>query len=261
MSARLAGALALLALAALGATAPAPAEVAQEGTLRVAVAGKLEPKRLPRTGAAPIAVSVGGEITTTDGTLPPQLRTLRIELNRHGRLDARGLPTCSARRIHPGSSARALEACRAALVGRGSFSVEVVLGAQEPYATAGRLLVFNATRKGRPAVLGHIYSRRPFTTSFLIPFAITKLGRGRYGTLLSASLPRALGRWGHLTALRMRLARRYSHRGERRSFISAGCPAPEGFSGTVFSLARTTFGFADGRELTSSLTRRCRVGG
>jgi hypothetical protein len=248
------GALALLA-------ATAQAEISQKGTLRVTFEGKLSPTRLPRTGTAPIAVSVGGEIATTDGTLTPQLRTLRIELNRHGRLDARGLPICRAAEIHPASTARALKACRSALVGQGRFSVDVVLAGQEPYPTRGRLLVFNGVHKGHRALLGQIYSAHPFATSFVIPFAIAKIEGGRYGVALTASLPRALGDWGHVTGLQLRLARNYSYRGERHSFISAGCPAPKGFPGALFSLTRTTFAFAGGRKLTSSLTRSCRVRG
>jgi hypothetical protein len=229
--------------------------------LRVSVSGELSPHRLPRHGAASIAVSVGGKFTTTDQSLAPQLRTLRIELNRNGRLDTRGLPVCRTDQIVPASTARALKACRSALVGRGSFSVDVVLGGQEPYPTRGRLLVFNSTYKRRPALLGQIYSPHPFATSFVIPFVIHEQEHGRYGIALTASLPAALGNWGHVTGIQMRLSRRYLYRGRRHSFISAGCPAPKGFPGALFSLARTTFGFADGRKVSSSLTRSCMARG
>jgi hypothetical protein len=260
MSARAARTLALAALGSLALSAPlAWGEITQKGTLRISVEGKLSPRKLPRTGTAPIAVSVGGKIATTDGATPPQLRTLRIELNRHGRLETRGLPTCRPGRIHPASTARALKACRGSLVGRGTFTVDVVLAGQEPYPTKGTLLVFNGAYKGKRALLGQIYSPRPFSTSFFVPFAIGKAKGGRYGTALTASFPRALGSWGHITGIQMRLARRYSYRGRGRSLISAGCPAPKGFPGALFTLARTTFGFTGGAKLTSTLTRECKV--
>ena len=60
-------ALALACLTLLGA-ALAQAEVTQEGSLRLALSGKLSPRRLPRQGDAPIKVSVNWKITTTDGT-------------------------------------------------------------------------------------------------------------------------------------------------------------------------------------------------
>ena len=262
MSARAARLAALLSLAALISTAAfARAEIVQKGTLRVTVSGKLAPTRLPRTGTAPIAVTVGGVVTTTDETLPPQLKRIRIELNRHGSLETTGLPECKVAQIQPASTARALRACRRALVGKGSFSVDVVLAGQEPYPTTGTLLIFNGKYRGKPALLGQIYSAHPFSNSFVIPFVIASRRHGRYGLVLTATLPRALTSWGHVTGLHMRLARRYSYRGHRRSLISAGCPAPKGFPGAVFTLARTTFSFAGGTRIGSSLTRSCKVRG
>src|SRR5262249_10995595 len=153
----------------------AGAVVVQRGNLRVTVGAELSPRRLPRTGVAPISVTVGGRVATTDGSLPPPLKSIRIELNRQGRLETAGLPRCRKSQIQPASTARALAACRAALVGQGSFSVDVVLGTQQPYPTHGRLLVFNGAYKGKPALLGQIYSAHPFASSFVIPFAIGQL--------------------------------------------------------------------------------------
>jgi Divergent InlB B-repeat domain len=234
-------------------------EIVQNGTLRLTVEGKLSPKRLPRKGVAPIAVSIGGEISTIDGTLPPQLKSMRIELNRHGRLDYRGLPTCDYGRIQPGSTSRALANCRPSLVGRGRFSAIITLAGQEPYETDGRLLVFNATKKGKPVLYGHIYSPRPFANSFVIVFEIQKLKGGKYGTALNATPPPAFKRWGNLTGLSMTLERNFSYQGERHSYISAGCPAPKGFPGALFALARTSFDFVGGKRLTSVLTEDCKV--
>jgi len=253
-------ALGLLALLATSA-ALAHAEIVQKGTLRVKVSGELKPRRLPRTGTAPIAVTVGGVVSTTDGSLAPQLKRIRIDLNRHGSLETTGLPRCKVAQIQPASTARALKACRRSLVGKGSFSVDVVLAGQEPYPTTGALLVFNGAYKGKPALLGQIYSAHPFANSFVIPFVIASRRGGRYGLTLTATLPSALTSWGHVTGLHMRLARRYRYRGKRRSLISSGCPAPKGFPGAVFTLARTTFSFQGGKRIGSGLTRSCTVRG
>lgn len=234
-------------------------EIAQRGKLRVTATGKISPRSLPRRRLAPIAVSVGGKISTTDGSPPPQLRTFRIELNRHGRLNITGLPTCPYNRIQPASSRRALSACRPALVGQGRFTADISLSGQEPYPTKGRLFVFNGHRKGKPVLLGHIFSRRPFATSFVIVFKVQERRRGRYGTVLTASLPRALGNWGNLTGIEMTLSRRFNHRGVRRSYLSAGCPAPNGFPGAIFPFARASFTFAGAKRLAVSMTERCTV--
>ncbi len=57
------------------------------------------------------------------------------------------------------------------------------------------------------------------------------------------------------------LKRTFTHRGTRHSFLSAGCPAPKGFPGVGFSLARTSFAFAGGKTLTSTLPSSCKVRG
>lgn len=260
MSGAAAKGLAAAALIALLAGANlAQAEIAQKGNLRVTTKGELSPKKLPRRGTAPIKVSVGGKFASTDGALPPQLKSMKIELNRHGRLETNGLPECRIAQIDPASTRRALRACKRALVGSGRFEVEVVLAGQEPYPTSGRLLVFNGKYKGKKALLGQIYSAKPFANSFVIPFAISRKRKGRYGLVLTSTLPKALTSWGHITGLSLNLKRTYSHKGRKRSVVSAGCPAPKGFPGALFALARTTFRFAGGTRVSSGLTRSCKV--
>ena len=249
----------IVALAAGGATVAFGGEITQSGNLRVAVEGKLEPSSLPRRGLAPVRVSVATKISTTDDTQPPRLRQLRIEINRHGQLETKGLPVCSRHRIETATSGRALSACRKALVGQGSFEADVSLATQEPYAAKAKLLVFNGVSHGKPVLLGHVYSARPFTTSFLIVFKISEQHHGTYGTTLNATLPRTLGSWGVVTGIRMNLSRRYGAGGQRRSFLSAGCPAPKGIQEVSFPLARTNFRFDGGRSVQSIVKRTCQA--
>jgi hypothetical protein len=252
-------AIALALVFALSGALLARAEVAQKQNLRVAIAGELAPMKLPRSGTVPVSISIGGKISTTDGSELPQLKRMRVEFNRGGHLEVRGLPVCPLQKIQPASSERALGACRSALVGNGRFHANIVLRGQEPYPTTGKLLIFNGRRRGDSVLYGHIYSSRPFATSFVITFSIRRIPHGRFGTQLIASLPEALGSWGYVTAIEMRLSRRYNYHGVHRSFISAGCPAPKGFPGAIFTLARASFIFSGGRDLSSNLTRSCRV--
>ena len=251
--------LALALLLALALVPLAGAEVTQRDHLRVVMQGELAPKALPRTGAAPVSVSLDGDLSTTDGSDLPRLRTLRIEINRGGRLEEQGLPECPLDQIAVATSDRALAACRGALVGSGSFHANIVLRGQAPYPTTGKLLLFNGRRHGKPVLLGHIYASRPFATSFVITFKIAQRARGTFGTVLTASLPEALGVWGYVTGIEMKLSRRYSYRGSRHSYLSAGCPAPKGLGSVPFPLIKASFGFDGGRHLTSTLNRSCRA--
>jgi len=248
------GALVLLAALA-GAT---HGETVQKGHLRVAFSGQFAPHALPRQGTAPISVAIGGRIATSDGKAPPQLRRIQIAINRSGRLSAAGLPVCRLDDVQPSTNRGALAACRDSLVGEGNFSANVELPQQAPFPSQGKVLAFAGREHGRPVILAHVYGTDPVPTSYTLPFEIRR-SAGTYGTVLTASLPQVTSDWGFVTGLDLRLNRRFSHRGERRSYLSAGCPAPAGFPGAVFPLARASFAFAQGTTIASVLSRACKA--
>jgi hypothetical protein len=250
----------LTCLCLLALSASAAAETAQKGDLRVSFEGKLSPHALPREGAAPVRVAVAGTIATTDGSAPPQLQKIEIAINRHGRFDPKGLAICPITQIQPATTADALAACRSSLVGEGSFSAKVLLPEQAPFPSAGKVYAFNGLFHGKPAILAHVYGTNPAPTSYTLPFVISH-AKGTFGAVLSASLPRVTSEWGYVTGLAMSLGRSFTYKGQRRSYISAGCPAPKGFRGASFPLARASYGFAGGRRLSSTLMRSCGVRG
>lgn len=235
----------------------ASGEVVQRRGVRVTMSGELSPKRLPADRRAPASVIVGGKVSSADGGVLPQLKAIRIEINRHGRLDSTGLPVCRVSQIRSASSSRALTSCRHALVGQGRFTANILLPEQEPYPTTGRLLLFNGRQAGKSVLFAQIYAPRPFATSFVITFQIGRIARGSFGTVLTADLPAALGDWGYLTGIELRLSRHYTHKGKKRSFLSASCPAPSGFKVAPFPLARLSFGFDGVGPFGATLVRSC----
>jgi hypothetical protein len=232
------------------------AEPVQKGNLRVSFDGGLAPKTLPRQGAAPISVELGGQIATTDGSDPPPLERIEIAINRAGHLDPRALPTCRLEQIQPASTAYARSVCAAARVGVGSFSASIAIPEQSPYPSRGAVTAFNGVEGGRPVIFLHIYGTEPVPTSFTLPLRLER-GHGRFGTVLSGALPTVDSHVGFVTGISLRLGGR--PRGRRAPYLSAGCPAPKGFSLAVFPLARAGFAFADGRTLSSTLVRTCRA--
>lgn len=248
---------------AAGAGRPAGASasvVEQRRGVRVSFDGKLTPHVLPRHGTAPVGIVVDSRISATGGQDPPQLRRITIAINRNGRFTSTGLPACRIDQIQPSTTDGALAACRASLVGEGSFSANVKLPQQSPFPSAGKVLAFNGKVNGRPAILAHIYGTQPAPTSTVLPFLLRK-SHGTYGTILEASLPQATGNWGYVTGLRMSLRRHFTYRGHSRSFLSAGCPAPAGFPSAAFPLAKTSFDFAGNLVLDAVLNRTCRARG
>jgi hypothetical protein len=260
MPSRQARAALLAAALCLGLVTLAQAEVTQRGNLRVSVDGELNPTSLPRQGDAPVAVTVGGHITTTDKSVPPQLRRLAIAINRHGRLDPRGLPVCRLAEIQPASTVDALRACRGSRVGEGSFSANVAIPTQAPFPSRGKVIAFNGRRHGKPVILAHVYGVKPIPTSFTLPFQIER-SKGTFATTLVASLPQTTGEWGFVTGIEMTLKRQFTYRGKSHDYLSAGCPAPEGFSGAVFPLVKASFEFGGAPSLSSTVVRSCKVRG
>jgi hypothetical protein len=248
------GAVALVVLAI-----PAVAAVIQHGNLRVTVLAQVEPFKLPRRKPAPIAVFISGHVGTVDGTVPPQLQRMTIRVNRHGLLQSLGLPSCQLSQIQPGSTAHALQQCSDALVGSGRFWASVVFPDQRPYPTRGRLLVFNGRRHGEPVIFAHIFTTQPFNSSFVVSFAIKKISNGPYGTELSAALPQALGNWGFVDRIKLTLRRKYSYRGQERSYFNAACPAAPGTNFVSFPLAFASFYFAEGESISATVNKTCAV--
>jgi hypothetical protein len=251
-------ALLCAALIALVAAVAARAETVRQGTLQVAFIGDLAPKVLPRQGAAPISVHVGGQVSTTDGASPPQLRRIAIEINRNGQLDYRGLPACGLDQIQPSTNQGALASCRRSLVGEGRFSAEVKLPQQAPFPSDGKVLAFNGTDHGRPVIFAHVYGTEPVPTSYTLTMEI-KSTPGTFGTRLDISLPEVTSDVGFVTGIEMTLKRNFTYRGQRHSYLSAGCPAPKGFPGAVFPLARISFAFAGRAPVATTLSRNCKA--
>lgn len=234
-------------------------ETIQRGRFRVGVNASLAPRKLPRKGTAPVRFSLAAKISATKGSVPPQLQTIEIEINRFGHIEPKGLPVCEVDQIQPATNEAALEACPGALVGEGSFSAKVLISQQAPFPSYGKVYAFNGTWKGRPAILAHVYGTKPVSTSSTIPFVIGRAEKGTYGTKLTASLPRVTSKWGYVTGISMTLGKSFSSHGKHRSYLSAGCPAPEGFPGATFPLSRTSFSFEGGKKLSSVLRRSCRA--
>src|SRR5690606_26142800 len=121
---------------------------------------------------------------------------------------------------------------------------------QPPFPARGRVLSFYGRYRGRPAILAHVYGRQPIPTTYTIPFVLRR-ARGTFGTVLTASFERSLGRGNYITMLRMTLGGRFGH-------LWARCPAPARTASTVFPLASLSIGFPQ-RTLRTTMLRGCRA--
>lgn len=237
--------------------AGAHADVVQSGDVRVNFHADFSPIALPRDRTAPITVEVGGKVSTTDGSHPPALRQMRIELNRAGKIESEGLPACTAALLQSTNIVGAQARCGMAEVGTGTFQAQIQFSGK-PIVVNGRALVFNGAAGRRPEMLIHIYIASPVRVTLVIPIKISHQ-EGQFGTVLTTNVPSLVAGFGSITELELKIGREYRYRGVRRSYLNAACAAPPGFPGAPFSFARGTFTFSAGHTLHTTLTRNCKV--
>jgi hypothetical protein len=253
----LAGTLAaLFGVAAIA--SPVWAERSQEGTLVVSLDGGITPLKLPRNHAVPVTVHLAGGIETTDKSPVPRVNWIRLELAWRGILAARGLAVCPRVRLVSTDSRQAMGACGGSVVGHGRLYARVFVPNQAPFGIRAHLLAFNGrTDAGRPAVWVHAYSEDP-PVSFVLPFTVRHRA-GSFRTVLVSTIRRSVGPWPHVSSFHITIARHFTFRGRPRSYVSASCPVPEHFTAGFLSLARATYTFAGGTQLTTEAVRSCRA--
>jgi hypothetical protein len=212
-------------LAAVAVTVvPAVAERIQLGKMILVVDGGFKPKTLPQHEFAPISLQGEGHISTTDGSLPPAVRSVDIDWDRNGLLTTRGLPVCQPGKLENTTTPMAMKACRSALVGKGFASGMVAFPDDPPFGASSTVLAFNGPRRGgKWTLLFHAYAYVPAPTTFVVPVIISKTNEGRYGYNSHVDAPTIAGGYGVVTDFDLKVYRRWKQKGENLSYISARC--------------------------------------
>lgn len=208
------------------------------GNLCVTDDGGIAPSKLPKRGKAPVTARLNAEIETRDGTHPPPLQTLELEIEKTIAIDAVGLPTCRAAQLKSRNTAAARRACGSAIVGSGSAEVDVEFPEQKPFRSTGPIVLFNGGVRGRTtSLLLHAYVNVPAPTAIVTEATVTRVNRGRFGLYMAAEIPKIAGGSGSVTMFDLRVGRKFTYRGEKKSFLMAGCP-----TGTWLTKGKALFG-------------------
>lgn len=195
------------------------------GNICVTDDGGISPDKLPKRGKAPVTARLNGQIETRDGSHPPALQSLDLDIDRTIDVDAVGLPTCQAGQLQSRTSAAAKKACPDAIVGSGAAEVEVAFPEQAPFSSTGPLVLFNGGVKGgTTTVFLHAYVNVPAPTAIVTKATITRIDRGRFGLHIAAKIPKIAGGSGSVTMFDLKVGRKYAYKGKKKSFLLAGCP-------------------------------------
>jgi hypothetical protein len=219
-------------------------EVAYVGNLFLADNGWISPSKLPRHEQVSISAHINGEIGTVDGSHPPAVKNLSIDIDKTIQVNARGLPVCKEAQLVARSTAEVKKACPDAIVGAGEGEVEVAFPEQKPFAAKGQLLFVNGGVHGGTTLLfAHAYVYVPAPTAVVVPVELTHIHRGHFGLHTFTKVPAIAGGYGSVTKAKFRIYRRFAYKGKEESYLTGSCPTGHYFTkGKVLFSDGTTLG-------------------
>jgi hypothetical protein len=216
----------LTAVLVLAMCAAAPAVVLREGPIKVIGEGGFTPTTLPKHEFAPITLRGEGKIGTTDGSLPPILKTLTIWFDKHGEVVTKGLPYCTKAKLEATTTATARKVCAGSIVGEGYGTALIAFPEQRPFKASSPITIFNAApHDGNPTVLAHAYLSVPAPTTYIVPVEIQHVHAGPFGFRTEATIPKIAGGAGIPLEGRLTIGKHWSFKGEKLSYVNASCPS------------------------------------
>ncbi len=246
-------AVATLTAVLLAAVGTAYAITIRAGDIVIVGDGGFTPTALPRDHDAPITIYGGGKISTVSGELPPVLKTITFEFDRHGSVETTGLEACASGKLQATTVPQARQACPGAIVGKGFGHAIVKFPDQAPIPVSSPITLFNGPKKnGNDTVLAHAFTTVPVPTTFVVPIVIERIHDGVYGYRTEAEIPKIAGGAGVPISGRLRIGRRWTYKGRHYSYVNARCE-------TGHLQARGEFGFNDGTLLSGTFFKPCQV--
>jgi hypothetical protein len=250
LSRRAAAVLAVFA-GALVCTAVAVGITTQIGNLKVSATAEFKPRAFPENGTLPARFSSIVRIKTVNGEQPPALKTLVFEFDKHGKLNFKGVPTCTVAKLEGTTPTEARKRCAGALLGTGTGKARVEMPGKAPFTLTSPISIFNAPPEGgRPTMIAHAYETVPSPQALLVPFTIEKVNHGRYGYRTELELPLIAGGDGAAILAEAHFGRTYKRRGREVGYAEAEC------AGGRLQVHGELI-FSDGSFLGSLLTSPC----
>jgi hypothetical protein len=190
--------------------------------IRLRLNADFQPLNLPKKSFAPVEFEGYLDITRPGGGAPPALTQVVMDFDRDGRLDVAGLPTCAPEQVAEVSTEEARAICKNAIVGSGKLEALISLPGG-PVPTSSALTLFNGPRQeGHPTVVVHARISVPATQTYAFVVPIEKRpGEFRYRA--TVNLPELAGGLGAITHLDVKIGRRYTAGGVKRSYVAARC--------------------------------------
>lgn len=251
MRRRLAIATVALLAAALACAAVALAVTTQIGNLKVSATAEFQPRQFPEHGTLPARFGSIVRIKSVNGDQPLVLKTLSFEFDKHGKLNFKGVPTCTMSELEGTTPGEARKRCAGALLGTGIGKARVEMPGKAPFTISSPISIFNAPPEGgRPTMIAHAYETVPSPQALLTEFSIERIHHGRYGYRTEIEVPPIAGGFGAAILAEASFGRTYTHHGHKVGYVEAECSG-----GRLQVYGKLTF--AEGSHLESLLTSPC----
>jgi hypothetical protein len=221
----------------------------KSGNLEAIFEGSFSPTAFPKKDKGGLTLKLEGKLKTVDGTHIPAAKTISLDFDKNGELLTKGLPSCKQSQIESTLTAQAKSSCGDALVGTGRVSADIAFPEQPPFGASGPLLIFNASKGGKQALLLHVYAKVPAPTTFVVPVKIKKIS-GKYGTNAFIKVPTITSGSGSVTSFKAKIGKKFTVKGQKESLLNASCP-----TGSLF--VHGDFAFADGTKMNGTFSKPC----
>ncbi|MEX2106955.1 MAG: hypothetical protein WD810_08665 [Solirubrobacterales bacterium] len=217
------------------------------------VGSLITPKKLSKTTFTPAALEVTTKLTTSasSGVPNPTVRVV-VDFDKNAKIFTKGIPTCDPAKVQSVSTEIAEQQCGKAKIGSGKATALLPVGTQV-FTANQTVTAFNGVPEGgKPVIILHTYGTTPIQTTLVLVGAVTNFNKEGYGPRLDLEVPKIAGGAGALTGFQVKVDRKWTYKGQKRSFISAKCPNSKKLK------ARGQFIFIDGESSTPTSVQTCK---
>jgi hypothetical protein len=247
----IAGIAVLVAAVATAAAIAGPTVSAPDGNTQ-SIDSLIGPKKLSKTKLTPATLKVTTLTTSTtnpSGVPSPAIHAT-IDFDKNAVLFTKGLPTCDPTKVQNQSTENAERACGRAKIGSGTAIAYLQAG--QVYEVHQTVTAFNGVPKGgKPTVILHAYGTTPLQATLVLVGTVTNYSKEGYGPRLELEIPLIAGGTGALKEFEVKIDKKWTYKGVKRSFISAKCPNSKKLK------ARGKFDYRDGESLTAFSKQTC----
>lgn len=214
----------------------------------------IRPKKLSKKTFTPGTLKVTTLTTSTTAAngVPSPAVHATIDFDRNAKLYTKGLATCDPGKLQNQSTEVARRVCAKAMIGSGHATALLPVGGTV-YNVEQTVTAFNGVPQGgKPSVLLHTYGTAPIQTTLVLVGTVSNYGREGYGPRLDLDIPLLAGGQGALKGFQVKIDKKWTFKGVKRSFLSARCPNSKKLK------ARGKFTYRDGESLTAYSKQSCK---